>query len=69
MAHRDDNVLIDAGPGCAACKEQRPHTDKEWENHPFHRHGYVKESGYSHPRFDPTHPEYIPPTTRKEPEK
>lgn len=63
----DDGARSD-GPGCPACREQRPHTDKEWEHHPFHRHGYTREQGYSHPDLDPASPNYVAPETRKEPE-
>jgi hypothetical protein len=50
MPHHDDSI-IQVGPGshCPACKEQRAHTDEEWKNHPFHRHGMTKEQGWSHP--------------------
>jgi len=54
------------GPGCPACKEQRTHTDEEWKNHPFHKHGMTREQGYTLPELDPTHPNYVPPATRKE---
>jgi hypothetical protein len=53
--------------GCLACKEQRTHTEREWENHPFHRQGFDQQQGYSHPSLDPASPDYQPPADRKEP--
>lgn len=35
--------------GCPACGEQRLHTEEEWKNHPFHKHGYTGEQGWTHP--------------------
>jgi hypothetical protein len=37
--------------GCAACEEQRCHTEAEWKNHPYRGHGFSKEIGYTHPEL------------------
>lgn len=35
---------------CEACALKRYHTPEEWANHPMAGHGFVKETGWSHPQ-------------------
>ena len=32
---------------CAACREKRCHTEKEWANHPARGHGFTPEQGWT----------------------
>jgi hypothetical protein len=46
-----ESKIIDAREraACAACQTYRAHSAEEWKNHTFARHGYTKETGWTHP--------------------
>jgi hypothetical protein len=48
---------------CSACQRQAIHTEADWKYHPFHTHGYVRESGWSHPDLRPKAVALIPRAT------
>ena len=52
--NKEDNRLIDRTPNgaCPACQKGRLHEDHELKaHHPFARHGYAKETGWTHPEL------------------
>lgn len=54
---------------CPACLAKRLHTEPEWaEHHPFNRHGYTRESKWTHPDLDAKVPTEagIPPSPQLE---
>jgi hypothetical protein len=38
---------------CSPCDNKRLHTSEDWNNHPFARHGYTRELGWTHPLLVP----------------
>jgi hypothetical protein len=46
-------ILSTPQPNCQACQRQAIHTESDWKYHPFRTHGYVSESGWSHPDLRP----------------
>lgn len=44
-------------PDCPGCQEKRLHTETEFRKfHPYARHGFRKEQGWSHPDLEPKKP-------------
>lgn len=38
--------------GCDACEKGRLHTETDWARHKLNRHGYLKETGWTHPDLE-----------------
>jgi hypothetical protein len=57
-------ILSTPHPNCPACKRRSIHTETDWIlYHPFRTHGYVSESGWSHPALKPKAVALIPRAT------
>jgi len=56
-------VLATPQPGCPACQKQAIHTEADWRFHPFKTHGYVSQSGWTHPALTPK-PALVNPSPR-----
>ena len=50
-------------PNCPACQRQEVHDEMDWLYHPFRTHGYVSESGWTHPDLKPKAVALIPRAT------
>jgi hypothetical protein len=54
MNKEDLTINRTPNPNCPACQKRCFHTDKEFDLfHPYAKHGYNKEQGWSRPDLDP----------------
>lgn len=41
---------------CPACAAQARHDEETWKLHPYRGHGYLKETGWTHPDLEREQP-------------
>jgi hypothetical protein len=52
MSFREDATIARTPvTDCPACAEGRAHMVEDWVLHPFARHGFTREQGWSHPKL------------------